>query len=259
MRVFRNLIIGLFLLMTFNLSQVFAQITLTFPSFFLNAPTSLTTTSAVISWTSPTGGYANAADHYQVFVQNVPGFPKDVNSNSLLVTGLTPNTTYQYYVVANVPYINPNNGNSEAFAPQAGPDVFTTLTSIPSPPVSGTPSSVTTTSFTAAWGSSSYATGYYLDVATDAGFSSFVSGFNNKDVSNVTSYPVPGLTLGTPYYYRVRAYNTYGTSNNSNTISTQTLPAVAASAAAGTITGTTLVANWNAATGATGRGYRCRI
>ncbi len=51
----------------------------------------------------------------------------------------------------------------------------------------------------------------------------FVIGYQNLDVGNVTSYNVTGLQPGITYYYVVRAYNAYGTSANSNEISAQTL------------------------------------
>lgn len=47
----------------------------------------------------------------------------------------------------------------------------------------------------------------------------YVAGYQNLNVGNVTTYPVTGLTAGTTYYYVVRAYNTNGTSGNSNPIS----------------------------------------
>jgi hypothetical protein len=85
----------------------------------------------------------------------------------------------------------------------------------PAAPTISSPSSVTTTGFTANWAASSGATKYYLDVATDSGFTSFVSGFNNLDAGNFTSYAVTGLTPATTYYYRVRANNSAGTSADS--------------------------------------------
>jgi hypothetical protein len=50
----------------------------------------------------------------------------------------------------------------------------------------------------------------------------FVSGYEDLDVSNVTTYPVTGLAQGTTYYYVVRAYNAYGTSGDSNEITVNT-------------------------------------
>lgn len=69
-----------------------------------------------------------------------------------------------------------------------------------------TPSNVAKTSFTANWSLVSGATKYYLDVATDAAFTSFVSGYNNKQVS-VNYDAVTGLTDLGHYYYRVKASN----------------------------------------------------
>lgn len=95
--------------------------------------------------------------------------------------------------------------------------------SLPSAPTANASSGITQTNFTANWSSVSGATGYYLDVATDAGFTNFVTGYNNLNAGNVTSYNVSGLTCNTTYYYRVRAYNTTcGTSGNSNTITVTT-------------------------------------
>ena len=65
-------------------------------------------------------------------------------------------------------------------------------------------SSVTPTSFVVSWGAVANAIAYRLDVATDSGFTSFVSGFNNKAVAG-TSDTVTGLSAETTYYVRVRA------------------------------------------------------
>ena len=48
---------------------------------------------------------------------------------------------------------------------------------------------------------------YYLDVATDNAFVSKVGGYSIKEVGNVNTFAVTGLTAGTTYYYRVCAYN----------------------------------------------------
>jgi len=49
-----------------------------------------------------------------------------------------------------------------------------------------------------------------------------VSGCQNLDVGNVTSWSVTGLSAHKAYYYRVRAYNGSGTSPNSNVIQVKT-------------------------------------
>lgn len=92
----------------------------------------------------------------------------------------------------------------------------------PAAPVATSATDTTTTGFTANWNASAGATGYYLDVSTQSDFSSFVSGYNNLNVGANILQAVTGLSVYTTYYYRVRAYNSGGTSGNSNTISQQT-------------------------------------
>ncbi|MEI6173696.1 MAG: FISUMP domain-containing protein [Bacteroidota bacterium] len=80
---------------------------------------------------------------------------------------------------------------------------------------------VTATSFTANWTAFTGATGYYLDVATNNTFTTYVTGFNNLYVSgqSTSSSSVTGLTLGVTYYYRVRVNNGFGPGPSSNTTS----------------------------------------
>jgi len=82
---------------------------------------------------------------------------------------------------------------------------------------------ITGVSFTANWNAVPGATSYYLDVSTVADFSSFVSGFNNLFVNNLTTYTVSYLSHYTTYYYRIRA-NNFCRNENSNTITLTTLP-----------------------------------
>ena len=52
-------------------------------------------------------------------------------------------------------------------------------------PVALPATNITALTFMANWAASDGADGYYLDVAVDAAFTSFVAGYNNKDVGNV--------------------------------------------------------------------------
>ena len=85
-------------------------------------------------------------------------------------------------------------------------------------PVATDATNITSTSFSANWSAVTGATGYRLDVSDDIDFETFVTGFENLDVSNVVTYSVTGLTANTCYFYRVRAYNTNVISLSSNTI-----------------------------------------
>ncbi|MCX6167828.1 MAG: fibronectin type III domain-containing protein [Ignavibacteriales bacterium] len=181
-----------------------------------NAATLITQTSFQANW-------AVAAANNYLEVSTSPTFAGNIGGNfagtfdfgvvsSTPVSGLTAGTTYYYRVstaAATPPYSN-----------------TITVVTVPPAPVSSAASNIAGTSLSANWSSASGATGYYLDVATDVGFTSYVSGFNNLNVGNVTTYSVTGLTISTPYYYRVRAYNGSGTSGNSSTQNPTTGPAV---------------------------------
>jgi len=92
----------------------------------------------------------------------------------------------------------------------------------PSAPTANAASNISAISFQANWSVVAGATTYYLDVATDNSFTNYVSGYNNLNVGNVTTYSVSGLICNTTYYYRVRAANSCGTSANSNVITVTT-------------------------------------
>lgn len=163
-------------------------------------------------------------------------------------------------VTATVQFNGATSISSDSAANTTPASFFTAPASIalstdtPNAPTSTAASSIAATSLSANWtapASGANPTGYYLDVATDSGFTSFVSGFNALDVGNVTTKSVTGLTAGTTYYYRVRAYNANGSSSNSSTQSPLTLPPAPTSSAASSITPVGFTANWSSATSAT--------
>ncbi len=84
------------------------------------------------------------------------------------------------------------------------------------------PGLATRNSFMASWQSVSRAIGYLLDVSTSSSFSSFVNGYHDLDVGNVTGRGVTGLSRGATYYYRVRAYDATGTSGYSDVMTAAT-------------------------------------
>lgn len=67
------------------------------------------------------------------------------------------------------------------------------------------PMQINAVSFTARWTNIPEAERYFLDVSLNSDFSSFITGFENRDVDDVTSFTVTDLIPGTDYYYRVRS------------------------------------------------------
>jgi hypothetical protein len=81
----------------------------------------------------------------------------------------------------------------------------------------------TRSSFMASWKSVTGAIGYLLDVSTSDSFDSYVDGYHDLDIGNVTGRVVTGLNPGTTYYYRVRAYNASGTGGYSDVMTATTV------------------------------------
>jgi len=82
----------------------------------------------------------------------------------------------------------------------------------------------TRSSFMATWPSVPGAKGYSLDVSQSSSFDTFVDGCHDLDVGGVTGRVVTGLSRGTTYYYRVRAYGLIAPISYSETIAITTEP-----------------------------------
>ncbi|TFG78057.1 MAG: hypothetical protein E4H23_08185, partial [Chrysiogenales bacterium] len=217
------------------------------PTVTTQAATSISTTGAIGNGNITSLGVPNPTAHGVCW--NTAGTPTTADNTSNLgaaastgafttgISGLTAGTTYHVRAYA-------TNSAGTAYGGEV------TFISLPAAPVATTATNMTGSSFQANWNAATSATGYRLDVATDSGFTSFVSGYNNLDVGNVTLRAVNGLSAGTHYYYRLRAYNISGTSANSNWIDVITVPATPLATAATVITVSGFTANFNAVTGA---------
>jgi hypothetical protein len=81
----------------------------------------------------------------------------------------------------------------------------------------------TRSTFMASWPSMKNALGYLLDVSTSDSFITYVDGYHDLEVGNVTGRVVTGLNRSTTYYYRVRPYNAVGVGNYSEVMTVTTV------------------------------------
>lgn len=113
------------------------------------------------------------------------------------INNLTPNTEYDFYTYAfNTTQICTKEYNL------VNPLFGTFKTCVTSPSLSSV-SSITNTGFTANWSTVSGAINYTLEVFSDSGLNTYVTG--SPFTANTNSYAVSGLSNTGTYYYRVSA------------------------------------------------------
>jgi hypothetical protein len=98
------------------------------------------------------------------------------------------------------------------------------LNEFPSESETVSPPPPTRSSFMAVWPRVTGAKGYLLDVSTSSSFDSFVDGYHDLDIGDATGRVVTGLSRGTTYYYRVRAYDSTAPTGYSETSAITTVP-----------------------------------
>jgi hypothetical protein len=181
--------------------------------------TNVTFSSFTANWSTVSGAidYRLDVSTSNTFSAYVPGYQdlSVANVISYPVTGLGAHTTYYYRVRAYNGCSTSSNSNVKSV--QTSPCT-------PAAPNARSATNVTSNSFATNWRSVSGATDYRLDVSTSNSFTTYIAGYQDLSVGNMTSYPVTGLSAHTTYYYRVRAYNGCATSSNSSVKSVQTSP-----------------------------------
>jgi hypothetical protein len=147
------------------------------------------------------------ADTY--FVQAIARNPNNLLARSNVAMITVPNTDSSGRQVIK------SNLNFAAATPSGGNSIVA--------PIAKAADKVGTDSFTASWNAVAGVLGYKLSISTSNSFSTFVSGYNNKNVANILTQPVTGLKPNTTYYYRVTAFNNSGSvSTYSNTVTLTT-------------------------------------
>jgi len=162
----------------------------------------------IIATEQPSGNYVGCG----LFTHNGPTNPYYVRNDAYY--------PYPSWPIAPETGWIPKPGHCLDLDDGGGPCPEPTVTLYAPAPTAIQASSVQKTSFRANWAAAAQcpATGYVLDVATDDSFTNFVPGYQDLDVSNVTSYSVNGLPPNTTYFYRVRGYYSYTETVSSNVI-----------------------------------------
>jgi len=199
-------------------------------------PTSATTLTATVLLTAPTNLTATAASSNQINISWIDGASNEsgfrierspdgttfaeiatvgANVTSYANTGLTASTQYWYRVRAY---------NATDTSTYAGPASATTLAAAvaPTAPTNLSASAASSSQINLSWiDSASNESGFRIERSPDGTTFAEIATVG----ANVTAYADVALTAATQYWYRVRAYNTTGTSSYAGPTSATTLAA----------------------------------
>jgi phosphatidylserine/phosphatidylglycerophosphate/cardiolipin synthase-like enzyme len=226
----------------FSGSGTFTTLSCLYPSGI--SATSITTSSALISWTAVSGATGYTLGYRISGTSTWTTVP--VSGTSYTLTGLTPSTIYQYDVQTTC-----IGGGTSAYS---SVNTFTTTATV----ACGTPvglSATTITSSTAviSWTAVTGATSYTLQYKTAAGLT-----WTSVTTTSPT-YTLTGLAFATTYQYKVAAVCPSGTSSYSAVSSFTTLTCLIPSGiTVSSVTTTSALISWTAVSGATAYtvGYR---
>lgn len=172
------------------------------PSGYLIVRSTSSTAPTLTNGTTYAVGYTGLTPGTTYVIQ---GSAATSNAVSFSSTGLTSNTNYYYYIFSyndsctGTPYyltVSPLSGNA---------------ITCPAAPTSAVNSAITSSGFTVSWtasvaGGSAATINYTLEVYTDAGYTSPITG-SPFAVGTAVTYNLTGLNGGTTYYYRIKANN----------------------------------------------------
>ncbi len=185
------------------------------------------------AWVQIDLGAYHYIDGYGMILPNAGELPKEyffqVSADASTWTDLgtetiTTDDTYGYDVVSPDPirYVRIYMTDKDTWASFTEIYVYGYEMAPPIPPIADPATNITTSDFRANWNESAGADGYVISVATDAGFTNYVPGYDNLWVGLSQSWNITNLNPGTTYYYKVRAYNLAGSSGFGNVISLTT-------------------------------------
>ncbi len=172
------------------------------PSGYLVVRSSSATPPTLTSGTTYAVGFTGLAPGTTYVVQ---GSAVTTSSTTFSDTGLTSNTRYYYHIFS---YNSACTGAPAYFTTSPLTNNTVTCAAVPTSPVN---SAITGTSGTISWtasvaGGGIGAINYTLEVYTNAGYTSPISGSPFSLGTGLTN-SLSGLTSGTTYYYRIKANN----------------------------------------------------